>query len=95
MIDLVTAAHIDSGGRQFKITINDLIVVNKLQSADIGENIFLEKVLAMFIVIITCARICGGVCVCCVKNACPVCSYCLICPVVWFVFPKIRQVGLF
>ena len=73
MIDLVIAAHIDSGGRQFKITINDLIVVNKLQSADIGEKIFLEKVLTMFIVIITCARRCGKYdCACC---ACSVCNF--------------------
>ena len=50
---LVTAAHINSGGRQFKVTTNDLIVVNQLQSADIGEKINLEKVLTLFIVIIT------------------------------------------
>ena len=31
------------GGRQFKITSNDLIVINRIQ-ADIGEQIYLEKV---------------------------------------------------
>lgn len=31
-------------GRQFKVTPNDLVVVSRLQ-ADIGESIFLEKVL--------------------------------------------------
>ena len=35
------ATHV--GGRQFKITTNDLIVINKIE-ADIGEQIFLEKV---------------------------------------------------
>ena len=32
-----------SGGRQFKVTPNDLIVVNKIP-ADIGSEIYLEKV---------------------------------------------------
>jgi ribosomal protein L21 len=32
-----------AGGRQFKITPNDLIVVNQIE-ADIGDEIFLEKV---------------------------------------------------
>ncbi len=31
------------GGRQFKVTQNDLIVVNQIE-ADVGEKIFLEKV---------------------------------------------------
>ena len=31
------------GGRQFKVTANDLIVINRIE-ADIGEQIFLEKV---------------------------------------------------
>jgi len=31
------------GGRQFKITQNDLIVVNQIE-ADVGDKIFLEKV---------------------------------------------------
>ena len=31
------------GGRQFKITSNDLIVINRI-AADIGEQIYLEKV---------------------------------------------------
>ena len=31
------------GGRQFKVTPNDLIVVNQIQ-ADIGNEIYLEKV---------------------------------------------------
>lgn len=31
------------GGRQFKITSNDLIVVNQIE-ADIGDEIYLEKV---------------------------------------------------
>ena len=32
------------GGRQFKITKNDLIVINRI-AADVGEKIILEKVL--------------------------------------------------
>ena len=32
------------GGRQFKITQNDLIVINRIP-ADVGESIFLQKVL--------------------------------------------------
>ena len=31
------------GGRQFKITSNDLIVINRI-AADIGEQIYIEKV---------------------------------------------------
>ena len=37
-----------AGGRQFKITSNDLIVVNRLLSTDIGDKICLEKVLWCF-----------------------------------------------
>ena len=35
--------HLHVGGRQFKVTPNDLIVVNKIP-ADIGSEIYLEKV---------------------------------------------------
>ena len=35
--------HLRVGGRQFKVTPNDLIVVNKIP-ADIGSEIYLEKV---------------------------------------------------
>ena len=35
------------GGRQFKITPNDLIVINRIP-ADIGEKIILEKVQSSF-----------------------------------------------
>ena len=35
--------HVHVGGRQFKVTPNDLIVVNKTP-ADIGSEIYLEKV---------------------------------------------------
>lgn len=44
--DVYTYVHMHmftSGGRQFKITSNDLIVVNKIP-ADIGSEIYLEKV---------------------------------------------------
>ena len=32
-----------AGGRQFKVTPNDLIMVNRIE-ADVGEQIYLEKV---------------------------------------------------
>ena len=35
------------GGRQFKITPNDLIVINQIQ-ADVGDEIYLEKVTISF-----------------------------------------------
>lgn len=39
----LSGSLIHVGGRQFKITTNDLIVVNKIP-ADIGSEIYLEKV---------------------------------------------------
>lgn len=35
--------YVVPGGRQFKVTSNDLIVVNRI-AADIGEEIYLDKV---------------------------------------------------
>ena len=45
-MDLV-CTYLHVGGRQFKITANDLIVVNRIE-ADIGELIYLEKVGDMY-----------------------------------------------
>ena len=47
------------GARQFKVTINDLIIVNRLQVADIGDEIFLNKVKCVCVcVCVECACIC-------------------------------------
>ena len=44
MLKLLCAMVSHVGGRQFKITQNDLIVINRIP-ADVGESIILQKVL--------------------------------------------------
>ena len=46
----------NSGGHQFKITQNDLIVINRIE-ADIGEKIFLEKVSVFSIYPLMCSSV--------------------------------------
>ena len=58
-----------SGGRQFKVTSNDLIVINRI-TADVGKKIILEKVHCIVLYTIIAVTV-----IAVTVSFCVVCSY--------------------